>query len=136
MNENLNLDSTWEKSLVPRGKCHNKTETKTTVSLYLNRILVERARKHRLNLSRITEQALSSILDYMDAQNAQTSSVVSLSTGSLFPKRESVMVPRAGFEPATTRSSAERSPRLSYLGKVGNSRREANVLLRFLNSSV
>jgi hypothetical protein len=29
-----------------------------------------------------------------------------------------VMVPRAGFEPATTRSSAERSPRLSYLGKV------------------
>jgi hypothetical protein len=25
-------------------------------------------------------------------------------------------VPRAGFEPATTRSSAERSPRLSYLG--------------------
>jgi hypothetical protein len=27
-----------------------------------------------------------------------------------------VVVPRAGFEPATTRSSAERSPRLSYLG--------------------
>ncbi len=27
-----------------------------------------------------------------------------------------MMVPRAGFEPATTRSSAERSPRLSYLG--------------------
>ena len=26
------------------------------------------------------------------------------------------MVPRAGFEPATTRSTAERSPRLSYLG--------------------
>jgi hypothetical protein len=25
-------------------------------------------------------------------------------------------VPRAGFEHATTRSSAERSPRLSYLG--------------------
>lgn len=27
-------------------------------------------------------------------------------------------MPRAGFEPATTRSSAERSPRLSYLGGV------------------
>ena len=27
-----------------------------------------------------------------------------------------ILVPRAGFEPATTRSSAERSPRLSYLG--------------------
>ena len=26
------------------------------------------------------------------------------------------LMPRAGFEPATTRSSAERSPRLSYLG--------------------
>jgi hypothetical protein len=26
------------------------------------------------------------------------------------------VVPRAGFEHATTRSSAERSPRLSYLG--------------------
>ena len=27
-------------------------------------------------------------------------------------------MPRAGFEPATTRSSAGRSPRLSYLGLV------------------
>ena len=31
-----------------------------------------------------------------------------------------VDVPRAGFEPATTRSSAERSPRLSYLGNFWN----------------
>jgi hypothetical protein len=74
MTENLNLDSTWKSKLVPRGKCHNKTETKTTISLYLNRILVERARKHRLNLSRITEQALNSILDYMETQNLETSS--------------------------------------------------------------
>ncbi len=44
------------------------------------------------------------------------SSEFSLSTGSLLGKRESVMVPRAGFEHATTRSSAERSPGLSYLG--------------------
>ena len=29
-----------------------------------------------------------------------------------------MVVPRAGFEHATTRSSAERSPRLSYLGTV------------------
>jgi hypothetical protein len=28
-------------------------------------------------------------------------------------------VPRAGFEPATTRSSAGCSPRLSYLGTCG-----------------
>ena len=31
-----------------------------------------------------------------------------------------ILVPRAGFEPATTRSSAERSPRLSYLGTFWN----------------
>jgi hypothetical protein len=30
--------------------------------------------------------------------------------------KSKMMVPRAGFEHATTRSSAERSPRLSYLG--------------------
>jgi hypothetical protein len=46
-------DSTWKHDKVPRGKCHNKTEEKTTVSLYLNRKLVEKARNHRLNLSRI-----------------------------------------------------------------------------------
>ena len=102
-------DSTWKKGVVPRGKSHNKTEVKTTVSMYLDRKLVERARNHRLNLSRITEQALSSILDYMESQNSEESSAFSLSTGSLFPKRESVVVPRAGFEPATTRSSASPS---------------------------
>ena len=74
MSDSMNLDSTWKKSLVPRGKCHNKTETKTTVSLYLHRILVEKARIHRLNISRITEQALSSILDYLETQNIETSS--------------------------------------------------------------
>jgi hypothetical protein len=35
---------------------------------------------------------------------------------SWFACRELMVVPRAGFEHATTRSSAERSPRLSYLG--------------------
>ena len=53
-------DSTWNLKKTPRGKHHNKTETKTTVSLYLNRKLIE--------------QALSSILDYLDAQNPETSS--------------------------------------------------------------
>jgi len=37
---------TWKKLGVPRGKHHNKTETKTTVSLYLNKKLVERAKKN------------------------------------------------------------------------------------------
>ena len=51
-------NSTWKTTKVPRGKHHNKTATKTTVSLYLNRKLVERAINRRLNLSRVTEQAL------------------------------------------------------------------------------
>ena len=82
MNEVLNRDSTWENSIIPRGKCHNKTESKTTVSLYLSKDLVESARNHSLNLSRITEQALSSILDYLETQNIKQSSV-SLTEGSL-----------------------------------------------------
>jgi hypothetical protein len=34
---------------IPRGKSHRKTETKTTVGIYLPRKLVEKARKHKLN---------------------------------------------------------------------------------------
>ncbi len=51
-----------------------KTTTKTTISLYLSRNPVERDRIHKLNLSRITEQALSSILDYVQPQNETVSS--------------------------------------------------------------
>ena len=92
-------DSTWKHDKVPRGKYHNKTEEKTTVSLYLNRKLVEKARNHRLNLSRITEQALSSILDYLETQNSEMPS----NGSSAFLNRRSFLkesrMPRAGFEP-------------------------------------
>ena len=67
-------NSTWKEHQIPRGKHHNKTKTKTAVSLYLSRKLVERARNRHLNLSRVTEQALSSILDYLEPQNRQQSS--------------------------------------------------------------
>ena len=77
----LEKHSTWKNTQVPRGKHHNQTATKTTVSLYLNRNLVERARKRRLNLSRVTEQALSSILDYLEPQSSQKISVM-LNQGS------------------------------------------------------
>ena len=103
MNEVSDQDSTWKNTVVPRGNCHNKTESKTTVSLYLSRNLVERAKNHRLNLSKITEQALSSILDYLETQNPQTSSDF---LGEASFQKEGSVVPRAGFEPATTRSSA------------------------------
>ena len=72
--KNKTSTSTWKKVKVPRGKHHNKTATKTTVSVYLNKNLVERARNRRLNLSRVTEQALSSILDYLEPQNRQQGS--------------------------------------------------------------
>ena len=81
----LEKKSHVEKSKIPRGKHHNQTETKTTVSLYLSKKMVEKARNHRLNLSRITEQALSSILDYLETQNPGRSSD-SHSKGS-FPKK-------------------------------------------------
>ena len=78
--------STWKKPVVPRGKCHNKTESKTTVSLYLSKNLVEEARNHGLNLSKVMENPLKSIIDYMETQNIKPSSM-SLNERSL--QRES-----------------------------------------------
>ena len=86
---------------------------KKTVGITLPQNLIKRTREHGLNISRITEQALCSILDYLETQNDKTSSGF-LSEASFL--KEGSVVPRAGFEPATTRSSAGRSPRLSYLG--------------------
>ena len=100
--------STWKKVKVPRGKNHNKTETKTTVSLYLSKSLVEQAKIHKLSLSRVTEQALLSIIDYMAVQKINSSSDFSLSTGSLFPK-EKLLVDGAGFEPAASTMPTWRS---------------------------
>ena len=79
---------------------------KKTVGITLPQKLVKRVRKNNLNISRISEQALISILDYLEPQNNKPSSNF-LSTGSFL--KESVMVPRAGLEPATTRSSASPS---------------------------
>ena len=55
-----------------------------TVGMTLPPNLIKKARKHRLNISRITEQALNSILHYLDAQNQNESSIF-LSESS-FPK--------------------------------------------------
>jgi hypothetical protein len=99
LNKNDNqhgVNSTW-KTRVPRGKHHNETATKKTVSLYLTKNVVERAKNHNINLSRVTENALNSILNQLEPQNNS----FSLSEGSLFPKRERSMVGRTGFEPAT-----------------------------------
>ena len=74
-----------------------KPSWKKTVSITLRRELLERARKRSLNLSRITEQALASILDYLDTQNEQTSSHF-LSPGSF---RKKVDAGPPGIEPGT-----------------------------------
>ena len=57
---------------IPRGKHHNKSKTKTTVSLYLSKKLVEKAKKQGLNLSQIMENTLKSILDYLECSNKPT----------------------------------------------------------------
>ena len=100
--------------LIWKACMHKKAENtrvkvkqrKKTVGITLPEKLVKRARKHNLNLSRIAEQALISILDCLETQNLQKGSGF-LSAGSFL--KESAVVPRAGLEPATTRSSASPS---------------------------
>ena len=79
---------------------------KKTVGITLPQNLVKKARKNNINISRIAEQALISILDYLEPQNNKQSSD-SIGNPS-FPK-EGMVVPRTGLEPATTRSSASPS---------------------------
>ena len=117
----LNLNSTWKNKQIPRGKHHNKTETKTTVSLYLTKNLVEKAKNHKLNLSKITEQALSSILDYVEAQNIETSSISLLNRRS-FPKESragsSVWYERLIRNQEVAGSNPARSTRSLYVEKI------------------
>jgi len=102
----LNLNSTWKNEQTPRGSQiarHNKTAYKTTVSLYLSKNLVLKARKHGLNLSRILEEALNSILNYIEAQNIETTSEKSSEFLGKASFLKEGLVGRAGFEPATLR---------------------------------
>jgi post-segregation antitoxin (ccd killing protein) len=78
-----------------------KPSWKKTVSITLPSILIERTRKQGLNISRVTEQALSSILDYLQVQN--TKPVLDETSC------EEVSVDRAGFEPATSALRMRRS---------------------------
>ena len=67
---------------------------KKTVGITLPQNLVEKARNHHLNISRIAEQALLSILDYMETQNIKPSSDF-LTEGS-FPKKPQGRVDQFG----------------------------------------
>ena len=79
-------------------KANLKSKIKNKIGIYLSKKVIERARFHNLNISRIPKQALTSVLDYLEPQNNKQSSKF-LSTG--FFLKESVMVPRAELEPAT-----------------------------------
>ena len=98
----LNLNSSRSLSKFPRGKSHRQTDAKTTVGLYLPKTLVEKARKHGLNISRITEQALISILDYMENGKVEK--------GSLQNRRFWMAGP-PGIEPGTYGLRASTQPR-------------------------
>ncbi len=74
---------------------------KNTIDITLPRNLIKLARKHQLNISRISEQALNSILDYLDTQNTKINPEISsdfLDSNSFLKEVE---VPRAGFELTT-----------------------------------
>ena len=62
-----------------------KKEPRITVGITISPHLVEEARKRNLNISRIAEQALQSILEYYPQQTETESSINLLSRGS-FPK--------------------------------------------------
>ena len=100
------VTSSRKKHLSPRGKSHNNSSQKTTVGIFISKKVVEKAYFYSLNLSRISEQTLISILDYLEPQNKNQSS--DFLAKASFPK-EDLVVPRAGLEPATTRSSASPS---------------------------
>jgi len=99
----LNLNSSRSLSEFPRGKSHRQTDAKTTVGLYLPKTLVKKARKHGLNLSKILEEALNSILNYIEAQNIETTSEKSSEFLGKASFLKEGLVGRAGFEPATLR---------------------------------
>ena len=94
MNEGSNLNHSSESELSTRVKVN---AWKKTVGITLPQNLIEQARIHKLNLSRITEQALNSILDYLQTQNTETNSEF-LSPGS-FQKKAEAGPP--GIEPGT-----------------------------------
>ena len=60
-----------------------RKQPKTTVGLTINPRILEEARNRNLNLSRIFEQALASILEYIPQETQTESSINFLTRGSL-----------------------------------------------------
>ena len=64
----LNRNHSSKSNQITRVKSRKK-QAKKTVGITLPINIIKEARKHNLNISRITEQALISILDYLNHQN-------------------------------------------------------------------
>ena len=71
MNE-LGKNHSSKSEQTTRVKTHKK-QPKKTIGITLPQNLVERARFHKLNISRITNQALTSIVAYLERNNTQRS---------------------------------------------------------------
>lgn len=104
MNEVPNQNYSSKSELTTRVKVR---AWKQTVGITLPRNLVERARNQGLNISRIAEQALSSVLDYIAQQKANETSISFLGEAS-FPKEGSGPVDQSGMIAAFAR----RKPRV------------------------
>jgi post-segregation antitoxin (ccd killing protein) len=83
MNEHTLKENHSSKSEQTTRVKSRRKQAKTTVGITISPILLAETRKHKLNTSRITEQALSSILEYLQTQNESDSSKP-LNTSSQF----------------------------------------------------
>ena len=100
-NVNLKQNHSSESEQTTRVKV-NRKEPKKTVGITLPVSLIAETRKRNLNISRITEQALSSILEYLAQQNTTESSKF-LTVGSFLKEttraRSSVRLERRTLNP-------------------------------------
>ena len=86
---------------------HRKKRAKKTVGITLPPRLIAEARRRNLNISRITEQALSSILDYLQPQHKNESSKYFLGETSFQKKvraRSSARIEHRAFNPGVVGS--------------------------------
>ncbi len=98
---------------------------KVTTSIYLQEDIFRRAKSLGLNISKVSENALESLISKIESVGAG-SSFVSLETKDTFvrntkvnhaPSRRLVKEPRAGFEPATAALPRRCPTRLGHRGE-------------------
>ena len=78
---------------IPRGTPHGK---KITVSLYLSKNVVDKAKFYKLNISRITEKVLTDIINYLETENIKTT--ISISNCEAIPNSQAGPVAQQGLE--------------------------------------